>query len=86
MILKESSEARSIFDTQEIVGGAINTQQAEAPTIFDTQQMEARSIFDTQQTEAQSIFDTQRSVGDAINIQYCLTEGKHLEDGNINSY
>ena len=62
-VLKESSETRSIFDTQ---------------------QTETRLIFDTQQTETRLLSDTQEINGDAINIQFCLTEGKRLDDGQIN--
>ena len=34
--------------------------------------------------ETRSIFDTQPTVGDTIDIQYCLTEGKRLDDGQSN--
>ena len=36
--------------------------------------------------EMQSTSDTQLTAGDAIDIQYCLTEGKHLDNGRINLY
>ena len=34
--------------------------------------------------ETGSIFDTQGINGEAIDIQYCLTEGKQPDDGQIN--
>ena len=34
--------------------------------------------------ETRSLSDTHRIIRDAIDIQYCLTEGKRLDDGQIN--
>ena len=34
--------------------------------------------------ETRSISDTQLTVGDLINIQYYVTEGKRLDNGQIN--
>ena len=34
-------------------------------------------------SETRSLSDTE-GIGDTIGIQYCLTEGKHLDDGQIN--
>ena len=65
-------------------GNVFDTQQTEARLIFNTQGI-VRDPFDTRQTETQSTFDTQQ-IGGAIDIQYCLTEGKRLEDSQINTY
>ena len=66
--------------SQGIVGDMINFWYS---TILQAEALIGNTI-NTLQTETRSMSDTQRIiVGDAINIQFCLTEGKRLDDGQI---
>ena len=73
------SDTQGIVRDKDLAGGSADRIH------LILKELEVQLIFDTQgiKMETLSLFDTQRT-GDAIDIQYCLTEGKRLDDGQIN--
>ena len=88
----QQMETRLISDTQQIIGDAIilNRQGHDQYLILSKLAKGAsgsagriHSIL-KEWLETCSLLDTQQIVGDMIDIQYCLIEGKRLGDGHIN--